>query len=47
MLGMEYVDEKTLKGVGTCHQRTVRIVSILGAAKLLFTFVVLKRVYNS
>jgi len=44
MLGMEYPDEKTSEGFKTCHQHTVRIVSILGAAKFLFSFVVLNRV---
>ena len=38
MLGMEYVDEKMLKGFATCHQHTVGIVSTLGDAKLLFIF---------
>ena len=42
-LGMEYVDEMTLKGFRTCQQHT-RIVSILGAVKLLFTFVALNTV---
>ena len=43
---MEYVDEMTLKGFRTCQQHT-RIVSILGAVKLLFTFVALNTVQNS
>lgn len=44
MYGAEYVDEKTLKRFRTCQQHTMRIVSILDAVKLLFTFVVLNTV---
>ena len=44
MLGMKYVDEKIWKAFRTCQEHTIRIVSILGAVKLLFTFVVLNTV---
>ena len=42
-VGMEFVDEMTSKGFRTCQKHT-RIVSILGAVKLLFTFVALNTV---